>query len=210
MNSIQAVVFDFGGVLTSSVFAAFRGYGTEVGIDPDLPLRVLATDAEASRLLVDHEEGRLSATEFETGYAARLAAHGAEVPATGLLDGVQRRMLRDDDSVALVERLRAAGTKVGLLSNSLGDDCYRGFDLPAMFDAVVISGEIGVRKPSRAAYAAVCDALGVAPQRAVMIDDLKQNIVAAQRFGMHGIVHRDAATTAAELDRLMTESTQEK
>ncbi|GAB3580944.1 HAD family hydrolase [Calidifontibacter terrae] len=210
MSPIEAVVFDFGGVLTASVFGAFRSYGRELGIDPDLPLRVLSTDPEASRLLVDHEEGRLPAADFERGYAERLGAHGVDVPAEGLLAGVQRAMARDERSVALVADLRSRGLKVGLLSNSLGEDCYRGFDLPAMFDAVVISGEIGVRKPSRAAYAAVCEALHVAPERAVMIDDLRQNIVAAQRFGMQGILHRDAATTGRELDQLLTNSIEEK
>lgn len=99
----------------------------------------------------------------------------------------------------LVRDLRAAGTPVGLLSNSLGDDCYAGYDLPALFDAVVISAEIGARKPSRRAYGAVCDALGVAPGDAVMVDDLEHNIVAARRFGMAGVVHTSATVTAAAL-----------
>ncbi|MEV7192163.1 HAD-IA family hydrolase [Streptomyces sp. NPDC093510] len=109
--------------------------------------------------------------------------------------------------IALVAALRACGHRAGLLSNSLGDHCYDGFDLPAMFDAVTVSGDIGVRKPSRRAYATACERLGVRPEETVMVDDLPQNIAAAERLGIAGIVHRDAATTAAELARLLAPPT---
>ncbi|MGA4845102.1 hypothetical protein ACOBQB_02000 [Streptomyces sp. G5(2025)] len=70
----SAVLFDFGGVLTTSVVAAFDGLGAELGEDPRLPLRLLSGDAESDALLVAHEEGRIGEREFEDGFAARLLA----------------------------------------------------------------------------------------------------------------------------------------
>ncbi|CAM5242271.1 Alpha-D-glucose 1-phosphate phosphatase YihX [Streptomyces alboniger] len=199
----RAVLFDFGGVLTSSVVTAFAELGAELGDDPGLPLRLLSRDRESSALLVAHEEGRIAQREFEDGFAARLRAHGLTVQGPGLVSRLQARLRPDPGMIALVARLRAAGHRVGLLSNSLGDDCYAGFDLPAMFDAVTVSGEIGVRKPSRRAYATACERLGAPPETTVMVDDLRQNIDAARRLGIAGVVHRDAATTAAELAGLL-------
>ncbi|MET7359840.1 HAD family phosphatase [Streptomyces sp. NPDC005562] len=206
MTGVQtrgAVLFDFGGVLTTSVVAAFEELGRELADEPSLLLRVLAKDEEGGALLVAHEEGRIGEREFEDGLAVRLRAHGATVEGPGLVRRLQARLRPDPAVIALVARVRAGGYRAGLLSNSLGDDCYAGFDLPAMFDAVTVSREIGVRKPSRRAYALACEHLGVRPQDTVMVDDLPQNIAAAERLGIAGVVHRDAATTTAELARLL-------
>ncbi|MGD6756946.1 HAD family hydrolase [Streptomyces sp. BH105] len=199
----DAVLFDFGGVLTTSLIDAFEDLGRELTGEPGLLLRLLTHDKESSDLLVEHEKGLIGQRAFEEGFAARLRAHGADVEAAGLVTRMQANLRPDPDMVALVAKLRAEGHRVGLLSNSLGDDCYAGFDLPALFDAVTISGEIGVRKPSRRAYAIACERLGVAPEQTVMVDDLEQNITSAARIGIAGVVHRDTATTAAELDRLL-------
>lgn len=198
----HAVLFDFGGVLTTSVLDAFADFGASLG-DARLPLRVLSEDPEGATLLVDHEEGRIGQAAFERGFAERLRAHGAEVDPVGLVDRLQSAMKPDRETIALVADLRAEGRPVGLLSNSLGDNCYGGFDLFEMFDAVTISAEIGVRKPSRRAYALACERLGVAPESTVMVDDLRHNIDAAARLGMAGVVHRSAATTRGELETLL-------
>ncbi|MCR3720132.1 MULTISPECIES: HAD family hydrolase [Prauserella salsuginis group] len=198
----RAVLFDFGGVLTTGVLAAFAEFGRELG-DSRLPLRVVASDEQGKNLLKAHEEGRIDQAVFERGLADRFAAHGAAVPASGLLRRMQAGLRPDSATIDLVRRLRSQGWPVGLLSNSLGDDCYAGFDLPEMFDAVTISAEIGVRKPSREAYRIACRRLGVRPEETVMVDDLEQNIAAAGRLGMAGVVHTDAVTTEAELTALL-------
>jgi putative hydrolase of the HAD superfamily len=206
----SAVLFDFGGVLTTSVVAAFEELGAELGGDPRLLLRLLSKDESAGALLVAHEEGRIGEREFEAGFAERLRAHGVTVEGPGLVRRMQSRLLPDDDMIALVAKVRADGHRVGLLSNSLGDDCYSGFDLPGMFDAVTVSGEIGVRKPSRRAYAIACERLAVRPEETVMVDDLEQNISAAERIGLAGVLHRDTATTADELARLLAPSADQR
>jgi len=199
----QAVLFDFGGVLTSSVFDAFGEFGRVECGDRDLPLKLLGSDPEAKRLLTEHEEGRLDHHGFEAGFSARLREHGAEVEPDGLIAKMQSRLTRDETMIALVASLRASGVPVGLVSNSLGDDCYAGFDLGAMFDALTISGHEGVRKPSRRLYKIGCERLGVDPTEVVMVDDLVQNIVAAERLGMAGVVHRKASDTTRELHELL-------
>ena len=199
----RAVLFDFGGVLTTSVLDAFAAFGVRECKDPGLLLRVLSEDVEAKRLLVEHEEGRLGDAAFEEGLAARLSAYGADVEAGGLIERMTHDIRRDHAMADLVAELRAAGVPVGLVSNSLGSSCYAGWDLPSMFDAVTISGVEGVRKPSRRIYEIGCARLGAAPSEVVMVDDLHQNIVAAQRLGMAGVVHRDAPRTRQELHRLL-------
>jgi putative hydrolase of the HAD superfamily len=201
-----AVLFDFGGVLTTSVMDAFAAFGESLG-DRGLPLRLLSRDPEGAALLVDHEEGRITEAEFEQGFAARLAAHGVEVEADGLVRRMQSGLRPDHETIALVAELRAEGRPVGLLSNSFGDDCYAGHDLPAMFDAVTISAEIGVRKPSRRAFLLACERLGVAPEETVMVDDLTHNIDAAARVGMNGVVHTHARSTRAQLATLLGPAT---
>lgn len=199
----SAVLFDFGGVLTSSVLTAFADFGEQDCGDRALPLRLLGTDPESKQLLAEHEEGRLDHDGFELGFAARLQAHGVDIGADGLLHKMQSRLARDEAMISLVAALRAAGVPVGLVSNSLGRDCYAGYDLDAMFDAITISGKEGVRKPSRRLYEIGCERLGVAPSQVVMVDDLAQNIVAAERLGMAGVVHRNAGDTSRELGELL-------
>lgn len=203
----SAVFFDFGGVLTSSVFEAFAEFGASIGPDPKLPLTLLGSDPVASALLLEHEEGRLDHDDFEAGFAARLTESGAPVEAEGLLARMQSRLVRDDRMVGLVAKVRAAGHPVALVSNSLGRDCYAGFDLASMFDAQVISGQVGVRKPARRIYQVACDQLGVQPQEVIMVDDLEHNLVGANKLGIAGVHHRgDAAQTAQELGVLLGNS----
>ncbi len=131
----RAVLFDFGGVLTNSVVAGFRAFGAQFG-DPELPLRLLRNGQNTGALFVAAEEGRISFAEFEVGFAEELGRHGIVVEADGLIARLQGNMRPDPETIELVATLRADGRLVGLLSNSFGDDCYAGFDLDTMFDAV--------------------------------------------------------------------------
>ncbi|MBF6428227.1 HAD family phosphatase [Nocardia cyriacigeorgica] len=194
----QAILVDFGGVLTTSVLEAFRAFGASLG-HPDLPITLLGTDPQSRTLLADHESGRIDADAFEAGFAERLRAHGAEVDAAGLSGRMQGGLRPDEDSIALIRRLRDAGVPVALVSNAFGRDCYAGFDLSELADVVVISSEVGVRKPSRRIYQIACDELGVRPDQSVMIDDLRQNLDGAARLGIAGVLHTTAADTGRRL-----------
>jgi putative hydrolase of the HAD superfamily len=195
----RAVLTDFGGVLTSSVFEAFQTYSASVSGDPELFADLFRSDPAAGELLVEHECGRIRQAEFERGLAALLAARGIELPTPGFVDSFQALLKPDEEMLAALGRLRAAGVPVAIVSNSLGDDCYRGYDLATLADTVVISAEVGHRKPSRAIYELACSRLGVPPADCVMIDDLEHNLRGADRIGIRGLHHVDTARTVAAL-----------
>jgi putative hydrolase of the HAD superfamily len=160
---------------------------------------LLSHDTVARELLVEHECGRIDADAFDRGFADRLSAHGLVVQPEGLLARMQAELRRDDDTVRLIEDLRAAGVPIALVSNAFGRDCYAGFDLDALADVVVISSEVGIRKPSRKIYAIACERLGIDPHQAVMVDDLQQNLDGAARLGIAGVLHTDAGDTRKQL-----------
>ncbi|WP_333773396.1 HAD family hydrolase [Streptomyces sp. IBSBF 3136] len=194
-----AVLVDFGGVITSSVLQAFTDFGASLGGDPRLPLDLLARDQPTRTLLADHERGRIDAEAFERGFAERLRARGADVPAEGLTARMLASISIDQDMLTLLADLRAAGRPLGLVSNSFGTGTYDGVDLAAVADVVVISSEVGIRKPSRRIYAIACERLGIDPEEAVMIDDLQQNLDGAARLGIGGVLHTSAADTRRQL-----------
>ena len=200
MSERTALLVDFGGVLTTSVYDAFREFSSQISDDPELVLRLLSRDPEASSLLVENECGRLDDEGFEDGFAARLAAHGVRVAPRGLLKRVQSDFSPDHEMLDALARLRDGGVPVALVTNQFGRDCYGDFELQAIADVVVISTEVGVRKPSRRIYAIACERLGVAPEACVMVDDIEHNLDGAAKLGIAGVLHTSAAQTVRELD----------
>ncbi|WP_344670348.1 HAD family phosphatase [Catenulispora yoronensis] len=196
---MKAVLTDFGGVLTSNVFEAFEVYSASVSGDPQMFAKLFRTDAAAGALLVEHECGRIDQAAFERGIAELLAPRGVVLEAPGFVDSFQALLRPDEVMIAAIKRLRAAGVPVAIVSNSLGDDCYRGYDLAELADVAVISGEVGMRKPSRGIYELACARLGVAPVECVMIDDLEHNLRGAERLGIRGLHHVEAGRTVTEL-----------
>src|ERR1700742_4409420 len=194
-----AVLIDFGGVITTSVLQAFEQFGELLGAAPGLMLDLPSHDTTTRKLLVEHECGRIDADAFDQGFAERLGAHGVMVQPERLSARMQTGLRRDDDTVRLIEDLRTAGVPIALVSNAFGRDCYAGFDLDALADAVVISSEVGIRKPSRKIYAIACERLGIDPHQAVMVDDLQQNLDGAARLGIAGVLHTDATDTRKQL-----------
>ena len=107
--------------------------------------------------------------------------------------------------VDVVRAARTAGVRTGLLSNSWGLDYERdGWD--TLFDAVVISGEVGLRKPDPAIYALASQQLALIPEQIVFVDDLRPNVRAAAAAGMVGVQHVDLETTVSELEILFDAS----
>ena len=103
-------------------------------------------------------------------------------------------------------RAREAGIRVGLLSNSWGDgqyDPYAGYDLDGIFDAVVISGDTGTRKPDAAIYLIATDELRVPPRECVFADDTAANLPVAEELGMATVNFTDAAKGIREISRLL-------
>jgi epoxide hydrolase-like predicted phosphatase len=148
------------------------------------------------------ERGELTPQEFEQELAAELASRGSSVDAAGLL----RRMLGgldtlDPDMLDLVRHARAAGLRTALLSNSWGDH-YPDELWSGLFHAVVISGQVGMRKPDAAIFQHTAGLLGLEPAECVMVDDLPQNVRGAVAAGMVAVRHTGYAATLAELEAL--------
>jgi putative hydrolase of the HAD superfamily len=104
-----------------------------------------------------------------------------------------------------VAQARAAGVRVGVISNSWGTapfDPYAGYRLDEQFDAVVISSDVGIRKPDPAIYLLAADKLGVAPALCVFVDDIPANLGPARKVGMAVVHHLDPVSTIRELERL--------
>jgi putative hydrolase of the HAD superfamily len=203
---VEAVVFDYGGVLTSAVRDTTAQWLAADRIDHDSFYAVMrewmARDVDTVTPVHRLETGELAEAEFEVALAARLTTtSGGPVDAAGLLGRLFAGMRPDEDMLDLMGELRKAGIKVGLLSNSWANTYPA--DLAARCDAVVISGDVGLRKPDPAIYRLVLDQLGLSADRCVFVDDAPVNVDAATALGMRALRHTDAASTRAALRELV-------
>ena len=192
------LLIDWGGVLTTSLFASFQGYCEEVQLDPQTLLGRFRTDPEARELLIALEKGELDETEFELRFAALLGVEPA-----GLIDGLFSGVQPDAAMVEAVRRAHAAGVRTALVSNSWGVHRYPHELFPELFDGVVISAEEGIRKPSRRMYQLGAERAGVRADQCVFVDDLPFNLTPAEKLGMATIHHTSPETTIPELERLL-------
>lgn len=201
-SNIDALVIDFGGVLTTPLQDALAGFAEGLGIELQDLVRValgLYTGTE-DRLVHDFETGVILEEDFAQGFAARLQeASGVRVPSEGL---VQKMFAVDleEDMWSAVEAIKSAGFKTALLSNSWGTSLYPRARLADVFDSLVISGEVGMRKPDPRIYALALDRIDVEAQRSVFVDDHPGHLVAASALGMSTILHRSPGETIAELE----------
>jgi epoxide hydrolase-like predicted phosphatase len=203
---IRGLVVDWGGVLTAPVHLAVRRWIATSGIDHGhyaaVVRRWLDPGPGASSPVHRLERGESSIGEFERELAAALAQEGSVVEADGLVSQMFADLATYEDSMtSLVARARTAGVRTALLSNSWGND-YDRTDWHRMFDAVVISGEVGLRKPEPEIFVLVLDRLGLQATECVFVDDLPHNVEAAARLGLVGVLHRTFAETAARLEAL--------
>jgi putative hydrolase of the HAD superfamily len=193
---VRGLIVDYGGVMTTDVFASFRAFCDAEGLSPDTVRDRFRSDPEARDLLAALETGELEAAEFEPRLAALL-----EVESERLIARLFGGMAPDEAMLDGVRELRAGGTPTVLLSNSWGDAL--GYDralLDELFDGWVISSEVGLRKPDPAVYELAAERVGVPPHACVFVDDLPGNLKPARALGMATVLHRgDAAATLAEI-----------
>ena len=209
MPELRGLVVDWGGVLTSNLGVALEAWAEADGIDyahyQDVMRTLLGTAAEQeARYNPVHalERGEIEVPDFEQRLADALTARsGRPVAADGLVTRMFDRFEHAPDMVGLVRRAHEAGLRTALLSNSWGNDYPRdGWD--QMFDAVVISGEVGMRKPDADIFEHTLALLGLMAQECVFVDDLSRNVRAAMALGFVGVHHTDYETTSAELSTL--------
>jgi epoxide hydrolase-like predicted phosphatase len=193
-----ALVVDFGGVLTTSIWPAFAAFCEGEGLAPDTVRDLFRGDSEALKLLRGLETGELADVEFEQRFGALLGVADHEGLITRMFAGLEP----DPAMLEAVEAARAAGVKTGMISNSWGLGIYDRLESTDLFDATVISGEVGMHKPQPDIYLLACERLGVEPADAVFVDDLCENCEGAEAVGMTAVLHRESAKTIAELERL--------
>jgi epoxide hydrolase-like predicted phosphatase len=200
MADRDGLIVDYGGVLTTDVFASFQAFCEAEGLEPDTVRDRFREDPEARELLAGLETGALAVAEFEPRFAALL-----EVESERLIDRLFGGMAPDEAMLDGVRAARRAGFRTGLLSNSWGAATAYDVDLlEELFDAWVISSEVGLRKPEPAIYELAAERLGLPPERCVYVDDLPGNLKPARALGMATVLHRgDAEATLAEVDALL-------
>jgi epoxide hydrolase-like predicted phosphatase len=208
-RTLRALVVDWGGVLTEPLDTALRQWAEFDGVDFEHYVDVMKSwlGSHQGELARDNpvaalERGEIEVPHFEEQLAARLGeVAGRPVDAHGLLQRMFDQFEHAPAMAALVLRARRAGLMTALLSNSWGNEYPReGWD--EMFDAIVISGEVGMRKPEPEIFAHVSSLLGVPASETVFVDDLPHNVEVARDLGFTAVQHTSYDETAAELERL--------
>ena len=195
----SAVLLDWGGVMTGDLFGSFRAFCAAEGLDPDILANLFRHDRDARALLIDFECGRIEEADFEPRLATALGLAWHE----GLIDRLFAAASLDDAMVEGVRALHDRGVATGLVSNSWGTRRYPRELLAELFDGIVISGEEGFRKPDPRMYELGAQRIGAEPSACVFVDDLVFNLDPARELGMAAVHHTSAATTLAELERLV-------
>ncbi|RAY14506.1 HAD family phosphatase [Actinomadura craniellae] len=162
-----------------------------------------AYDGSGANPIHGLEDGTLAPAEFERLLAAELCTvDGGEVDCTGLLSRMFQAFQPVEEMYDALRAARRAGVPTALLSNSWGNEYPREL-FAELFDAVVISGEVGLRKPDERIFRHTVGLLGLEPAECVFIDDIEHNIRAAEALGIVGLHHTDPAVTVARLEDML-------
>ena len=210
MTKFEAVIWDFGGVVTSSPFEAFNRYEVERGLPIDTIRRINATNPDANAWAL-FERAEIDSARFDALFAQEAAQIGHDIPGRevlALLSGdVRPRM------VAALDSVKAAGHKIGCITNNVPAGKGAGMSttdekaeavraILARFDHVIESSKAGIRKPDPRIYEMMCTALSVDPTRCIYLDDLGINCKPAAQMGMAAIKVAGEAQALAALSDL--------
>lgn len=193
--TFNTVIFDFGGVITSSPFEAFNRMEAERGLPRDFVRRVNSANPDTNAW-AKFERAECSAAEFDILFAAEAEAMGHSLDGAsvlGCLSGDIRPAM-----VAALDRLKADGFRLGCITNNVPSGKGAGVAgtaekaravaaIMTRFDHVIESSKVGVRKPDPRIYQMMCDALTVAPSQCIYLDDLGINCKPAAAMGMAAI-----------------------
>ena len=196
--TVRGLLVDFGGVLTTDVFASFERFCVAEGLPAGSVKERFRTDPAARRLLAGLEDGTVPDAEFEQQFAALLGVEPDDL--------IERLMGAAGPDAAMQDAVRAArrfGIRTGLVSNSWGVGRYDRQLLAELFDGVVISAEVGMRKPAPEIYALGAQAVGLPPAACIYVDDIGGNLKPARALGMTTVLHKDTPTTIASLSALL-------
>lgn len=203
----EAVIFDFGGVITASPFDAFNRLEAERGLPQDFVRRVNATNPDSNAWAL-FERAEIDAATFDAMFAAEAAALGHALEGSAVLavlsGSIRPAMVRALDILA------GAGYRLGCITNNVpaghgagmarsGDKADAYEQVFARFEHVIESSKAGVRKPDPRIYLMMCETLGLAPSACVYLDDLGINCKPAAGLGMHAIKVTSGEQALADL-----------
>lgn len=201
---IEAVIWDFGGVFTTSPFEAFARFEAERGLPADIIRRTNAAN-HFENAWAKFERAEIDLETFDKLFASESRALGAEVSGRDVV-----ALLAGDPRPEMIEALRRVKQhcKSGCITNnlpansigSLGGRAIYVAEVMALFDHVIESAKIGLRKPDPRIYRMMVDALGVDSNNCVYLDDLGVNLKPAREMGMKTIKVLDGAQAIAELE----------
>lgn len=204
--TVKAVIWDFGGVITSSPFEAFNRYEAEKGLPHNLFRKVNSTNPDSNAWAL-FERNEIDAAGFDVMFLAESTALGHPVRGAEVLT-----LLSGDVRPAMVAALKAckAQFRVGCITNNVqtghgagmarsSDKAATVADVMALFEVVIESSKAGVRKPDPRIYQMMCEALSVAPEHCVYLDDLGINCKPAAALGMKAIKVSSEDQALAEL-----------
>lgn len=205
---LKAVIWDFGGVVTSSPFDAFARYEAERGLPANTIRQINATDPD-SNAWARFERAEIDAAAFDSLFAEEAARVGHDVRGAdvlALLSGDVRPAM-----VSAIDAIKASGFRTGCITNNVPAGHGAGMALTlgkaetigaimARFDHVIESSKAGIRKPDPRIYLMMCEALAVDPAHCVYLDDLGINCKPAAALGMHAIKVVSEAQALADLE----------
>ena len=196
---MKGLLIDFGGVLTTNVFESFRDFCRAEGLDQDRVRHLFRSDPEALSLLRRLEVGDLDEDAFAEQFGPMLGVREH----AGLVNRLFAGMQPDEPMIEALRRARAGGVRTALVSNSWGHGRYDREAFPELFDAVVISGEVGLHKPQPEIFLLAAEQVGTEPSECVFVDDLRENCAGAEAVGMTAVLHRGADETLDRLEGLL-------
>jgi putative hydrolase of the HAD superfamily len=203
---IEAVIWDFGGVFTTSPFEAFARYEAERGIPVGTIRKINSTDPETNAW-AKFEQSLVDIDGFDKLFLAEAAVLGHTIPGRDVLP-----LLAGDfrpDVIEALRRVKLAGLKTGCITNNMPHNAAGGTaagrslysqDIMKLFDVVIESAKIGIRKPDPRIYQMMCDQLAVKPGACVFLDDLGPNLKPARAMGMTTIKVESGPQAIAELE----------
>ena len=203
---LDAAIFDLGGVLTTPILESFAGFEAELGLEPGALVKAFRDhysrrDGEADFHLL--ETGRITEAEYYQRLGGRLGEMGSKVTMPADPIEVRKKLWgkvkRNEEMLDAVKRIREH-YRVGLLTNNVKEwGGWRDLYPQDLFEVVIDSSEVGIRKPDPAIYRLACEKLGVPPHRTAFVDDIETNVEGARALGMTAIRF---TTTGEVLDHL--------
>jgi putative hydrolase of the HAD superfamily len=204
-DRIEAVISDFGGVLTSPLANSFAALQEELGIPRHSLREALAriAEREGAHPLFELECGRVSEPDFLARLAEQLSVDlGRDVHMHEFTERYWARLYPNAPMIAFLAEVRRTGYRTALLTNNVREWEHRWrrmFPVDELFEVVVDSAFVGMRKPDPRIYTLTLERLGVEPSQAVFIDDMEVNCVAAREVGMVAVQFHDAEQAIAEV-----------